>query len=162
LFVIGFLLQPAYILLVPASYIVARAAMSLSNYDIQVKAQKWLIYPSMIIVTLFLAGILLLLPLSILIPIAESLESTMMKTYKISIDDNYWYIAFSFIAMLICLWWILEGAVCLIYPSLPRKIFFPLAEWFKRKHALTLVLTAIIAFVISTALWTYAVNTYVS
>ena len=161
LFIIGFLFPPAYLLLVPASYVVSRAAMSLSNYNIQVKAQKWLIYPSMIIVTFFIAGVLLLLPLSILFPVAENLESTMMQTYKIKIDDNYWYVASSFIAMLVCLWWILEGIICLVFPSLPRKIFYPFAEWFKRKHALIQIAPAIIAFIISLGLWMYAVNTYI-
>ena len=161
LFVIGFLFPPAYLLLVPASYLVSRAAMSLSNHEIQVKAQKWLIYPSIIAVTLFLAGVLLLLPLSILIPIAEGLESSMMQTYKIRIDDNYWYMASSLIAMLICLWWILGGLICLIYPSLPRKIFYPLAGWFKRSHALIFIALAVIVFVISFAFWMFAVNTYV-
>lgn len=162
LLLLGFLFPPAFILLVPASYIVSRAAMSLSNYNIQVKAQKWLLYPSVIIVTLFLAGVLLLLPLSILIPIAESLESSMMQTHNITIDDHYWYLSSSFIAMLICLWWILEGIVCLINPALPKKIFYPLAEWFKRKHALILMIFAIFAFTISVVLWIYCINTYVN
>ncbi len=165
LFLFGFLFHSSFfvfVILVTASYIVSRAAMSLSDYNIQVKAQKWLLYPPMIIVTLFLAGVLLLLPLSILIPIAENLESTMMQTYKISIDDSYWYVASSFIAMVICLCWILEGIICLIYPSLPKKLFYPLAEWFKRKHAFTLIVLAIIASAISFSLWMYAVNTYIN
>ena len=162
LFIIGFLFPPAYLLLVPASYIVSRAAMSLSNYDIQIKAQKWFLYPSMIVVTLFLAGVLLLLPLSILIPIAENLESTMMQTYKITIDDNYWYVASSLIAMLICLWWILEGVICLVLPSLPRKIFYPFAEWFKRKHALILIILSCFVFLIFFVLWVYSLKMYIS
>jgi uncharacterized protein YjeT (DUF2065 family) len=165
LFLFAFLFNSSFfvcVILVTASYIVSRAAMSLSDYNVQVKAQKWLLYPPMIIVTLFLAGVLLLLPLSVLIPIAENLESSMMQTYKISIDDNYWYIASSFIAMLICLWWILEGIVCLIYPLLPRRIFYPMAEWFKRKHALVLIALAVISFAVSFTSWMYAINTYIN
>jgi uncharacterized protein YjeT (DUF2065 family) len=164
LFLLAFLFHSSFlvcVILVAASYIVSRAAMSLSDYNVRVKAQKWLLYPPMIIVTLFLVGVLLLLPLSILIPIAEDLESTMMQTYKITIDDNYWYLASSLIAMLICLWWILEGIICLVFPSLPRKIFSPFAKWFKRKHALALIALAIIAFMISLGLWMHAVNTYI-
>ena len=162
LLLLGFLFPPAFLLLVPASYLVSRAAMSLSNYNLQVKAQKWLLYPSMIIVTLFLAGILLLLPLSVLMPLAESLERSMMQTHNIKIDDHYWYLSSSFIAMLICLWWIFEGIICLIIPSLPKKLFYPMAEWYKRKHALLLIAFACIAFSISLALWIYSINTYVN
>ena len=160
LLLLGFLLPPAFILLVPASYLVSRAALSFSNYDLQVKAQKWLIYPSMIIVTLFLAGVLLLFPLSLLIPIAGSLENSMMQTHNIEIDDHYWYLSSSFIAMLICLWWILVDIICLINPALPKKIFFPFAKWFKRKHALIFMIFAIVALSISIVLWIYTVNTY--
>ena len=165
LFLLAFLFHSSFfvcVILVTASYIVSRAAMSLSNYDIQVKAQKWLLYPPIIIVTLFLAVVLLLLPLSVLIPVAENLESTMMQTYHISIDDNYWYVASSLIAMLVCLWWILEGIICLIYPSLPRRIFHPIAEWFKRKHALIFMILAIFTFSISLVSWIYCVNTYLN
>lgn len=147
------------VILVTASFFVSRAAMSLSSYDIQVKAQKWFIYPSMIIVALILACALLLMPLAVLIPAAQELESSMMEKYKISIDDNYLYVASSLIAMLICLWGILEGIICLAFPSLPRKIFYPLAEWFKRRHAFILIALAIIALAISFAIWMHAVNT---
>ncbi len=160
LLIAGFLFPPSLIVLVPASYLVSRAAMSLSNYNIQVKAQKWLLYPSMIIVTLFLAGVLLLFPLSFLIPIAGELESSMMETHNIESNDHYWYVASSFIAMLICLWWILVDIICLINPALPKKIFYPFAEWFKRKHAFILMILAIVALSISVALWIYTVNTY--
>jgi hypothetical protein len=165
LFLLAFLLHSLFfvcVILVTASYIVSRAAMSLSNDDIQIKAQKWLIYPSMIVVTFFFAGILLLFPLSVFIPIAENLESSIMQTYKISIDDNYWYVASSFTAMLLCLWWIFEAIVCLLCPSFPRRIFHPMAEWFKRKHALIFLILAIFAFSISLVSWIYCVNTYLN
>jgi len=161
LFIIGFLFPPAYLLLVPASYLVSRAAMSLSNYDIQVKAQKWLIFPSMIVVTLVLGVTLLLVPVFILMLVAEELESSMMETHNIAQHDHYWFLAGSLIGMLTCLWVTFEGIIFLIFPSLPKKLFYPMAEWFKRKHALTLVALAIIAFAISFALWMYAVNTYI-
>ncbi|MFC1781924.1 hypothetical protein ACFLZ8_06660 [Planctomycetota bacterium] len=160
LFIIGFLFSLAFILLVPASYLVSRAAMSLSNYNIQVKAQKWLIYPSLILVTLVFAVALLLVPLFVLVPVAENLEHTLMETHNIDSDDHYWYLATSVIGMLTCLWCILEGIICLIYPSLPRKLFFPMAEWFKRKHALILMVLACAVFSIFLAIWTYSIQTY--
>ena len=161
LLLLGFLLPPAFILLVPASYLVSRAALSFSNYDLQVKAQKWLIYPSMIIVTLFLAGVLLLLPPSFLIPIAGELESSMMETHNIESNDHYLLLAVSLIGMLTCLWWIFESIICLIFPSLPKRLFYPLAGWYKRKHALVLMVLAIVVFVLFLVSWIYCINTYV-
>jgi hypothetical protein len=157
----GFLFPPAFLFLIPASYLVSRAAMSLSNNDIQVKAQKWLVYPSLIVITFLIAGVLLLAPLLVFIPMAVHLEESIMETHNIEIDDHYGILAASLIGMLTCLWCMLEGTICLIFPALPKKLLYPMADWFKRKHAIVLIVLAFVVFSLFLVLWIYSLNTYV-
>ena len=98
----------------------------------------------------------------ILIGVAEHSKQTMMETHNIEIDDHYWLLAVSIIGMLTCLWWILEGIICLIIPSLPKKLLFPMAEWFKRKHTVVLIVLACVVFSIFLVLWIYSIQTYVN
>lgn len=158
LLLLGFLFHSLFfnfVILVTASYIVSRAALVAANDRDELRGQKWLIYPSLIIVTLFFVGVLLSIPLSILVPIADSMKQTTMETHNISKDDYYWLLATPIIGMITCFWCMLEGIICLIFPALPKKLLYPMADWFKRKHAIVLIALAFSLFLV---LWVYSSN----
>jgi len=166
LFFIAFLFHSklsfsVFVILVIASFIVSRAALAAVNGRDELRGQKWFIYPSLIIVTLFFVGVLFSIPLFILIPIAGSMEQTTMEAHNIRIDDHYLLLASSIIGMITCLWCMLVGIICLIFPELPKKLLYPVADWFRRKHAIVLIALAFFVFTLFLILWIYSVNTYV-
>ena len=62
---------PAGIVLILASFLVSRAAVSEAVDPNELKAQKWFLYPPLIIVYVFTLLVLLTWPLGLLIPLAE-------------------------------------------------------------------------------------------
>jgi len=140
LLIAGFVILPSYIVLLPASFIVARAALSEAADSRELKAQRWLIYPSLIIVYLVSLCFFLGLPLLGLIPLAYDLEHTIRATYKIGDDTPYWLAVCSVFAGSLGLWWLIHGIVFLARPNIPKVLFRPFADWFSRKWALILLL----------------------
>ena len=152
LLVVGFMLSRLLLpLLILASFIVSRAALSANNYRIEVKAQKWLIYPSLIIVYLVLLCFFLGLPLLGLIPLAYDWEHTIRATYKIGDDTPYWLAACSVFVALIGLWWLIHGVVFLARPNIPKVLFRPFADGFNRRWALVLLCVGFALLVFSLA-----------
>jgi hypothetical protein len=156
LLVVGFMLSRLLLpLLILASFIVSRAALSANNYRIEVKAQKWLIYPSLIIVYLVLLCSFLGLPLLGLIPLAYDWEHTIRATYKIGDDTPYWLAACSVFVALIGLWWLIHGVVFLARPNIPKVLFRPFADGFNRRWALVLLCVgfALLVFSLASLYW---------
>lgn len=140
LLVVGFMLPLSLPILILASFVVSRAAISANNYRIEVKAQKWLIYPSLIIVYLVSLCPLLALPLIGLIRLAYGLEHTIRATYKIGDDTPYWPAVCSVFVVPIGLWWLILGVVSLARPNIPKVLFRPFADGFNRRWALIVLL----------------------
>ena len=155
LLVVGFMLPLSLPILILASFVVSRAALSANNYRIEVKAQKWLIYPSLIIVYLVLLCSFLGLPLLGLIPLAYDWERIIRETYKISDDMPYWLAACSVFVALIGLWWLILGVVLLARPNIPKVLFRPFADGFNRKWALVLLCVgfALLVFSLASLYW---------
>ena len=156
LFIIGFLFPPAFLLLVPASYLVSRAAMSLSNYDIQVKAQKWLLYPSLIVVNVFILLTLLLWPLIISINIGYGLEHSVMQSFHQFRDDlHYWIMACSFIISSLGLWWVIFAIILMREKNILKIICWPFKDTITRKLLFLLWLVGLIMMIACAAfgLW---------
>ena len=134
LFVIGFLFPPTFLLLVPASYLVSRAAMSLSSNNIRVKAQKWLIYPSLIVVNIFIFLTLLLWPLIISINIGYELEHPVRQSfYQFQDDLRYWIMACSFIISSLGLWWVIFAIILMREKNILKIICWPFTDTITRK-----------------------------
>jgi len=140
LMILGFLLIPSFIILIPASFIVSRAALSVAENHKIPKPQKWLIYPSLIIVYVFVLSVLLSWPLGILFPLAEELEHSIRTRYIHFADDlDYWIMATSFIIAGLGLWWIILGSLLLKWWGMLQVLFKPFAGRFNRKWALFLL-----------------------
>ncbi len=124
-----------------ASFIVARAALSEAADPHDLKAQKWLIYPSLIIVYSFVLFWLLAWPPFALAAAAYELERNVRSSYPQFADDlRYWIMATSFIIAGLGLWWIILAGLFLKWQSFLQMLFKPFAGWFSRKWALILLL----------------------
>jgi hypothetical protein len=141
LLILGFLILPSFVILIPASFIVSRAALSVAENRKIPGPQKWLIYPPLIIVYIFVLSALLTWPLAILIPLAEEFERSIRASYVRFVDDlDYWIMATSFIIVGLGLWWILLGSLLLKWWGLLQMLFKPFTGRFNRKWALFLLL----------------------
>jgi hypothetical protein len=141
LLIAGFVILPSFIVLIPASFIVSRAALSEAADTDELKAQKWLIYPSLIIVYVSVLLGLLLWPLGLLFPLAEELEHTTRESDVWLGDDlHYWRMATSFIIAGLGLWWTILGCLLLKWRRFLQMLFKPFTGWFSRKWALILLL----------------------
>ena len=153
LLILGFLILPSFIILIPASFIVSRAALSVADDNKIPGAQKWLIYPPLIIVYVFVLCVLLTWPLGILIPLAEEFEHSIRARYVRFADDlDYWIMATSFIIAGLGLWWIILGRLLLKWWALLQMIFKPFAGRFNRKWALFLLIIVLVLMIPSLVL----------
>ena len=154
LLILGFVILPSFIILLPASFIVARAVLSESTDPSELKSQRWLIYPSLIIVYTFITFWLILWPLRI-IPFAFYFGPTIRATYPQFRDDDllrYWIIVISFIIAISGAWWAVLGAVFLKWRNLPSVLFRPFGDWFNSKLALILLLIGLALMILSLGL----------
>lgn len=141
LLIAGFIILPSFIVLLPASFIVARAALSEAADAGELKAQKWLIYPSLIIVYSFVLFWLLAWPAFALATVAYELERNVRSSHPQFGDDlHYWIMATSFIIAGLGLWWIILGGLLLKWRNFLHVLFKPFTGWFSRKWALILLL----------------------
>ena len=142
--------MPTGAILIAAGFIAARAALSAVEDPTQLKAQKWLLYPSLIVVYLALLGVLLALPLLVLVPLAYDWEHTLRDDMGFSDDiPGYWLAACSVFACSLGLWWIIQGVVLLVRPNIPKPLFRPFADGFNRKWALVLICVGFVVIVAS-------------
>ena len=158
LLIFGCLLPWMFPVLILASFIVSRAALAATDYRLD-KGQKWLLYPSLIIVYFFLAAAILLIPLGALVPVGYEFEDEIRESYRIADDTTYWVLVSSAFGMLTGLWWVLCSVILLIRPSLLKTIFRPLADGFTRKWAIRLLIYGFVIIALSLLVWLRMINT---
>lgn len=130
LLVLGLLLgRLSFHILLLASFIISRAVLSVANAHRELRAQKWLIYPSLVIVYLFLLFWLLTWPVFPSFVVADGFEHLDKDVFPWNSGEAaYWGIAFMFIAAVTSFWWLI---LALIYKKCPRLFhatFRPFAE----------------------------------
>lgn len=145
----GEMLVVAGVILIAAGFIAARAAVSVVEEATLLKAQKWLLYPSLITVYLGLLGFLLTLPLFALMPAFAEWERELIDRFKITDDAHLWIAASVVFAASLGLWWIVQGLILVVRPTIPRKLFRPFGAGFNRKWALALIFLGIVVLVAS-------------
>lgn len=131
LFILGFLFPPSFLILLPASYLVSRAAMSLSNNNIQVKEQKWLIYPSLIAVNMFIFLMSLLWPLIITTNIGIACSLTISS---------------------LGLWWVIFAIILMRKKIILQMLYWPVSDLITKKIVFSLWLVGLIMMIIFAAL----------
>ncbi|UCD30054.1 MAG: hypothetical protein JSV03_06155 [Planctomycetota bacterium] len=138
-----------------ASFCTSRACISATvARNEELGAQKWFIYPSLILVYIPLFLALLLVPIPLLFGSADALEHSHIDAFPWNMKGElaYWSIAFMFIIALTGLWWFLLGCVHKIWPKLFNVVFRPFAENIKPAAINLLMGIAVAIFMICSAL----------
>ncbi len=147
LLIAGFVILPSFIVLIPASFIVARAALAETADPNELKSQKWLIYPALIIVYVAVALLILFWVPTIIL----SCEGLLYDFYDGRIGDSYreydvqiFLVLLSLAGVALGLWFIVLGSILTTWPRIPRKVFWPFADGFKRKYAVVMLVVGVI------------------
>ena len=142
--IIGFLVFPVFIVFIPASFIVARAALSEATDPEELKSQKWLIYPPLLLIYLFVLFWLLTGPAFALAALICEWQNNICNSYpQFTNEANFWILTTSFVLTFLGIWWLILGIALIKLRIYIPVLFKPFADWFNRKWALTLFLTGI-------------------
>lgn len=129
------------------SFIVARAFIAeVEVKDISV-GQKWLIYPSLVVVYLLILCIIFINPFLAIFQAIHVSAPTLSLYFKYLGEYT------SIIAFVIGVWWSILGAVIYKWPGLVRAIFRPFADGFKRNWAKRFMFLGLAMVVIMLALY---------
>lgn len=152
LLVAGILLLPyplVGIVLILASFLTSRAAIAEAGDPKELKAQRWLLYPALIIVYVFVLLTLLTWPL-LFVPLADEYEHTLIKSIdRFENESDYWPVAVSVIVVALGLWLSILGALVLKPRKLLQVIFWPFAEKIRSKWAVRLLLIGLVLMILA-------------
>lgn len=130
-------------ILIPLSFIVARAALSAIKDTDELGGQKVLLYPVLILTYLLLGLFLLAGPAMGLLGLADGLEREITKNYdyiKESLDLWWWtWVILLFVSGI---WWIILGGISIAFNRFFKYIFKPFLDKVNKKK---FVLTAVVA-----------------
>jgi len=134
-FLLMFLVSPLQVVFIAASFLTARAALAAAGGE-DLGAQKWLLYPALLIVsaafvlTLFAGPALL----------AGAIGTELHKTQWIRRESNMGFTAFvtTSVVLVTSAWWMLLGLLACKWPGLIRHPLRPFADGFNRRWALAL------------------------
>jgi hypothetical protein len=127
---LGAIIFPLLVVLLPVSYILGRAAVSLARErNVPLGPQRWLVYPPLVVVSLPLLIGLLVWP----IPIAVEAGEDVWRAYRGDIqewlglprDFSEVLVYTYFIAGAMSLWGTVVGLVFWSFPRLPANLFTP-------------------------------------
>jgi hypothetical protein len=127
-----------------ASFCVSRAVLETMRKDQRISSQRWLLYPSLIVVYVPLAIALIIWP----IPSANELLVDNRWRYiaeritwlgTIEVIQAHTVIVLYFIVLSISAWFTMLGFVLRSHPQWLVVIFCPFADWFQRRHATRLM-----------------------
>ena len=132
-----------------AGFIVSRAAISQAKDMTKLAGQKWLLYPSLIIVYIPLLFFFFWPVVSAVIFATEGMTHMGLPWYA-PYSSLYPGLTGGMVAAgALGLWWIILGIILCIAPQIVRFVFRPFAEWFSCKWAVLLI---VIGSILITAL----------
>jgi hypothetical protein len=135
LLLLGFIFLPSFFVFLVASYLVSRAAISFSNYNLQVEEQKWLLYPSLIIVNVMIFSALLLWPLTITIDVGYGFASKINRSHSQFYGEiRYLIMAVSFVISSLGLWWLIFASFLMKKTKLIQTLVRPFNDILKKKY----------------------------
>ena len=142
---------PAGIILILAGFLASRAALAEAPDIDKLKARKWLLYPSLIIVYVFVLLVLLSWPAGLLFSVAEGYERDLRYSLSSVLNEfDYWVVAFSIMLTGLGLWWSILAAIVLKPRKLLQLFFWPFAEAIRSKWAIRLLLIGLALMILST------------
>jgi len=132
-----------------ASFILARAAISTVKDTKQLGGQKWLLYPSLLIIYIPLL-IIFVWPVIPTVILAEQsylygkpfFVSQSLHVAPGSMHEILFWILGG--AGVLALWWIVLGIICCAAPNLMKTILRPFADWFNRKWAVLMIVVSLL------------------
>jgi hypothetical protein len=141
---------PVGIVLILAGFLASRAALAEAGDPEELKAQKWLLYPSLIIVYICVLLALLTWPLGLLIPLAQLYESAFRgSSGRVYNEADYWVMATSAILTGLGLWWSVLAIVLLKPRRLLLVLFRPFAEKISSKWVIRMLLIGLALMILS-------------
>lgn len=145
------------LLLLPLSFFLARAAMSISDDPTELGPQRYLLYPSLIIVYATVAILLLAGPAFILLGAVDGLERNITTSNEhIRHGLDYWWWAWDIIFFVTGLWWIALSAITAVSKRFFEFVFKPfLSHSNKIKLAKIILIMGLILTLLAVAIgWT--------
>lgn len=134
-------------LMLLGSFIVARAFIAeVEVKDISV-GQKWLIYPSLVVVYFFILFIILIIPIQLVFSNIR-VHAPRLAIFFARLGNNITVFVFE-----PGVWWSILGAVIYKWPGLVRAIFRPFTDGFKRHWAKRFMLLGLAMVLIALALY---------
>ncbi len=126
---------PAWVLICVAfSFLFVRAALAAESASAELRAQRWLLYPVLILVYPPLASALLFW---VVVPganVGDLLRTELGLVGRFPVEILATYSAVTSTA----LWWFVLGLVLWRWPGLVRNTFYPFASGFRGRHGLVL------------------------
>ncbi|MHC4170987.1 MAG: hypothetical protein ACYSWQ_28955, partial [Planctomycetota bacterium] len=133
-----------------ASYVVSQAALAEMGASDCTKGQKWLLYPSLILVNSFVAVCLLLWPLLLLGIVATEMEHGFRDLHHAFADDlHYWCIAWSVMIAGLGLWAAVFGGMLAKWQKLQSLLLKPFGVSLKPKWIRTFRLSGLALMLLS-------------
>jgi hypothetical protein len=139
-------ITPVFVVLVFASFITSRAAISHVAGAKELKAQKWLLYPPLIVVYGSVLGALLILPLLLLVPLAEEYETHFVR---LQFELDYWFVAFSIMFAATGTWLAILALLALIFGKKMTVLLRPFADAYRAKWPLVILTIGLGVMIIS-------------
>src|SRR5262249_2660677 len=108
-------------------------------------AQRWFIYPSLLIIVLPLIAFVLVAPI---FPAAHLGRLHLSANAAVpadrppdftSLPTNEMRVIVGLVVAAAAIWWVILGTTLAIWPGSVRAILWPFGQWFKRKHAIILI-----------------------
>ncbi|MHC4213294.1 MAG: hypothetical protein ACYSWP_07985 [Planctomycetota bacterium] len=149
LLVFGLISGPGIIVLLPASFYIARTTIHVAGGAEQLGDQKRLIYPALIVVYFLLILAVIAGPTIVMLATLAAWEHSMTGEDTFFGDDTPFWIAvwmFSLAFTGLCL--IITGTICFRARRFVEKVFYPFGDVISRKKAFVLILVAFVGLVI--------------
>lgn len=149
--VLGILAAPigGILLLIPA-FVLARGSLSLAADRAEpVSAQRWLVYPALLLVYAVLLLVLLAapIPLSPAVFATGGLVEFLGVGYPEPGTSAHWRASVGWTALGTGVWWSAWGGLAAARPAVVRAALRPFADRFRRRHAWWLILPGLVAAV---------------
>ena len=132
------MLWPLPVILPIASFILARASLSvLAAHGESIATQRWLLFPPLLLVYVPLAIALFAWPVPLLAGAVTDLR--LVREWVETISPRSFEANEAIVAVLaISIWWVVLGLLLVRFKQVAQAVFWPVAEWLGRRHAIGL------------------------
>jgi hypothetical protein len=161
---VGFTYSTLFWVFVLGSCLAARAGLSAASDLSELKAQKWLLYPGLLVLYVPFFVFIMSWPTWTLCAFAFDIDQfgwlhrKWLGVFGSEFDTiRYWMTVTCIVTAVTALWWIMAGLIALKRLSLIKSIFHPFADQLDRRKIRRFVAIAFVVFMLgSIFIWLYA------